>query len=112
MLISFVTLNDARKDPGEYWKSIMNGEPMPKAITDYFYQDPASQSNKEKEKHSDTINMDHFIKDFGTNPNLIIYHSHVDTQVVKQFAEGVKLDMTLSRNKSNLKHSKSMLIVP
>nr|GMD12948.1 dehydrodolichyl diphosphate synthase complex subunit nus1 isoform X1 [Ipomoea batatas] len=59
---------EARRDPGEYWDAMMNGDPMPKVITDLLFinQDPSS-SLKDK-----------FIRDFNIKPNLIIYHSHVD----------------------------------
>ncbi|KAK6159450.1 hypothetical protein DH2020_006764 [Rehmannia glutinosa] len=56
---------DARKDPrDDYWKISMNGQPMPKAITDLFDQ------------NSDSMNLDRFVRNFGTKPNVIIYHSH------------------------------------
>ncbi|XP_019169480.1 PREDICTED: uncharacterized protein LOC109165249 [Ipomoea nil] len=62
---------EARRDPGEYWDAMMNGDPMPKAITDLLLinQDPSSSSSSPN---------DRFIRDFDTKPNLIIYHSHVD----------------------------------
>lgn len=64
----------ARKDPRDYWKNTMNGEPMPKAITDLFQQTPAS----------DSTNSDHFVRNFETKPNVIIYHSHhVDSEKSK-----------------------------
>ncbi|KAL6560785.1 hypothetical protein OROGR_004344 [Orobanche gracilis] len=59
---------DASKDPGEYWKSVMNGEKMPKAITDLLGQNSAS----------DFSNTNKFTTNFDTKPNLIIYHSHHD----------------------------------
>ncbi|XP_031131460.1 uncharacterized protein LOC116032858 isoform X2 [Ipomoea triloba] len=59
---------EARRDPGEYWDAMMNGDPMPKAITDLLSvnQDPSSSPK------------DRFVRDFDIKPNLIIYHSHVD----------------------------------
>ncbi|XP_031264164.1 uncharacterized protein LOC116122461 [Pistacia vera] len=54
----------ARKEPGEYWKSLMKEQPMPKAIKDLLHQD------------SEARKIDHFAKDFDVNPNVIIYHSH------------------------------------
>lgn len=61
---------DARKDPGDYWKSMMNDEPMPKAITDLIHHDTAEESN-------------HFLRNFDTKPNVIIYHSHVHSAKMK-----------------------------
>ncbi|KAI3448047.1 hypothetical protein Pfo_004712 [Paulownia fortunei] len=66
-LALFAYVTDARKDPGDYWKSMMNAETMPKAITDLFHQNSASDSNME---------TDRFVRNFDTKPNVIIYHSH------------------------------------
>ncbi|XP_024959777.1 uncharacterized protein LOC112500511 [Cynara cardunculus var. scolymus] len=60
-------MNDARKGPEEYWRSIMKDEPMPKAIQDVLSEDSTDKEN----------NRDRFTRDFDTKPNLIIYHSHV-----------------------------------
>ncbi|KAK3022019.1 hypothetical protein RJ639_047409 [Escallonia herrerae] len=76
-----IQLVEARRDPGDYWKSIMNGEPMPKAIKDFLNQDPAASQDsskiRERQTSSETIYMDHFVKDFDIKPNVIIYHSHM-----------------------------------
>ncbi|CAK9142584.1 unnamed protein product [Ilex paraguariensis] len=80
-LFLFANLSNARKEPGEYWNSIMNGEPMPKAIKDLLlHQDPASQSTT-----SETMNLKPFIRDFDSRPSVIIYHTHIRTprRVVK-----------------------------
>ncbi|KAK6120918.1 hypothetical protein DH2020_023825 [Rehmannia glutinosa] len=66
-LALFAYVTDARKDPSDYWKDVMNGENMPKAITDLFHQNFDSDSNTK---------MDRFIRDFDTKPNAIIYHSN------------------------------------
>lgn len=64
--LSFVELNHARKEPREnYWKSMTKDQPIPGAIRDLFVQDPAG---------ADKTN--HFVKDFDTKHNAIIYHSH------------------------------------
>uniref|UniRef100_A0A5B7CBJ7 Putative Organ specific protein n=1 Tax=Davidia involucrata TaxID=16924 RepID=A0A5B7CBJ7_DAVIN len=93
-ILLFANLMDARKDPKDYWKSIMKGEPMPKAIEDLVHLDPPASdlSNEKKELHtpSETINMNRFIKDFDTRPNVIIYHSHVKPKDVKPFIEDFK----------------------
>ncbi|KAL6531834.1 hypothetical protein OROMI_028197 [Orobanche minor] len=59
---------DARKDPGEYWESVMKGEKMPKAIANLLGQNSAS----------DFSNTNKFTTNFDTKPNLIIYHNHHD----------------------------------
>ncbi|KAI3769795.1 hypothetical protein L6452_00908 [Arctium lappa] len=65
-LLLIVSSNEARSIPDEYWRSIMNDEPMPKAIQDVL---PLEDVNK--------VNKDQFVKNFNLKPNLIIYHSHV-----------------------------------
>ncbi|KAH7834493.1 hypothetical protein Vadar_016618 [Vaccinium darrowii] len=79
LLFLFSSSCDARKDPADYWKSIMKGEPMPEKIQRLvFHQDPSSLSKEKIKKwcsSSAIINMEHFRKDFDTSPNLIIYHS-------------------------------------
>ncbi|KAA8545957.1 hypothetical protein F0562_020592 [Nyssa sinensis] len=82
-LLLFANLMDARKNPEDYWKRVMKGEPMPKAIQDLVNQDPASLSNEKKE----------FKKDFDTRASAIIYHSHVEPdrdQDVKPFVKSFK----------------------
>ncbi|KAI5577248.1 hypothetical protein BDE02_09G100400 [Populus trichocarpa] len=65
--LSFVELNHARKEPREnYWKSMTKDQPIPGAIRDLFVQDPAAGADK----------MNHFVTDFDTKHNAIIYHSH------------------------------------
>ncbi|XP_070052706.1 uncharacterized protein [Nicotiana tomentosiformis] len=68
--LGFITFGYARNDPKEYWKSAMNGDPMPKALTDLLhnqYQDFPVERNK-----------DRFLRDFDLKPNIIIYHNDVD----------------------------------
>lgn len=45
----------------------MDEETMPKAITDLLHQNPTSDPNTK---------TDHFVRNFDTKPNVIIYHSH------------------------------------
>lgn len=61
-------VTEARKDPSDYWKTKMSGEPMPKAIADILLLNHLSGST--------ATGSDHFIRDFKTKPNVIIYHSH------------------------------------
>ncbi|KAF7126782.1 hypothetical protein RHSIM_Rhsim11G0174800 [Rhododendron simsii] len=76
----FSSFCDARKDPTDYWNSIMKGEPMPESIQQLvLHLDPSSPSKEKIKKwhsSSGSVNMDHFRKDFNTRPNAIIYHSH------------------------------------
>ncbi|KAL3651799.1 hypothetical protein CASFOL_004801 [Castilleja foliolosa] len=68
-LVLFAYVTGARNDPGSrYWKSLMNDEELPKAITDLLYNQTnfASGSN---------MKMDRFVRNFSTDPVLIIYHS-------------------------------------
>ncbi|KAH7835790.1 hypothetical protein Vadar_029895 [Vaccinium darrowii] len=78
----FSSSYDARKDPADYWKSIMKGDPMPEKIQQLvFLQDPSSLSEEKIKKccsSSDSINTDHFRKDLDTSPNLISYHSRAE----------------------------------
>ncbi|KAL2231610.1 UNVERIFIED_CONTAM: hypothetical protein Sindi_1755400 [Sesamum indicum] len=64
---------DARKEPGAYWKSVMNGDEMPKAITDLLHHDHQSSSATDL-----NTERDRFIRNFDTKANVIIYHSHDD----------------------------------
>ncbi|CAH1450338.1 unnamed protein product [Lactuca virosa] len=65
-LLLIVSSNEARSNPGKYWRSIMKDEPMPKAIQDILPLEDVKKANK-----------DVFIRNFDLKPNLIIYHSHV-----------------------------------
>ncbi|CAA0826435.1 Unknown protein [Striga hermonthica] len=66
VLVGKVT--SARKGPGEYWKKVMNGEPMPEAIANLLRQSPSAELNSKSTTR--------FIRNFDTRPNVIIYHSH------------------------------------
>ncbi|XAR72823.1 hypothetical protein NMG60_11019593 [Bertholletia excelsa] len=59
LLFSICSPSEARKDPEEYWRSMMNGQPMPKAIGDLTIND---------RDH-------HFMRDFDTGTTHIIYRS-------------------------------------
>ncbi|PSS26054.1 Ankyrin repeat domain-containing protein [Actinidia chinensis var. chinensis] len=77
LLVLFVNLSDGRKDPEDYWKKVMKGEPMPKAIEELVHggQEPLSG---------------HFKRDFDTKRNQIIYHGHVEPKKVIPFFEDLK----------------------
>ncbi|THG13547.1 hypothetical protein TEA_023904 [Camellia sinensis var. sinensis] len=70
-----IALNNARNDQADYWKSMMKGKPIPKAIEELVHGDSSS---------SETINMEHFNKAFDTRPNHILYHSHIVKEDLKQ----------------------------
>ncbi|XP_028767911.1 organ-specific protein P4-like [Neltuma alba] len=59
-LLLFVSLSYARKDVGDYWKNVMQNQPVPEAIKE------EAENNKK----------DRFVRDFDIKPNVIIYHSH------------------------------------
>ncbi|RVX12319.1 hypothetical protein CK203_010690 [Vitis vinifera] len=90
LLLLFSGLIDGRKDMGDYWKSIMKGQPMPEAIKGFIHQDPASFSSKARK-------MDHFVRDFDARPNSIIYHGHVERKGEKPL--GVEMKPELKKEK-------------
>lgn len=61
LLFQFACVCEARKDPGEVWKAVMDEEAMPRAIKDLLVVDSNSK-------------MGRFVSNFDTNPNLIIYN--------------------------------------
>ncbi|CAN4112340.1 unnamed protein product [Withania somnifera] len=72
LLLSLTLLgyvSDARNGPEDYWKSKMNGDPMPKALKDLLNEDFPTEKNKRDHK---------FLKDFDMKANIIIYHNDVD----------------------------------
>ncbi|KAH7852011.1 hypothetical protein Vadar_019466 [Vaccinium darrowii] len=80
LLLLVTNFGNARKDPAaNYWKRVMKGEPMPKAIEEVLVHDHGAEISESKEKKRwdpSQINMAHFMRDFDTSPNVIIYHSH------------------------------------
>ncbi|KAF5448801.1 hypothetical protein F2P56_029300 [Juglans regia] len=75
-LLLFVNLNDAREEPGDYWKSIMKDQPIPEAIKTLFHRDSPHLS--------ESIKKDHFLRDFDVTPNAIIYHARVEGKEEKK----------------------------
>ncbi|KAI7980217.1 hypothetical protein LOK49_Contig180G00020 [Camellia lanceoleosa] len=80
LLFLFVNFSNARNDPADYWKSMMKGKPIPKAIEEVVHGDSSS---------SETINMEHFNKAFDSRPNHILYHGHI---VKEDFKQGHEID--------------------
>ncbi|CDP01517.1 unnamed protein product [Coffea canephora] len=87
LLVSFTFGIDARRCPGDYWKSVMNEEPIPEVLSDILHQDTTSEPC-EKE----TVDTDRLARDFDMRSSVIIYHRDADSKRVKTFdAEGVKM---------------------
>ena len=83
----FAFLIDARSRPGDYWKSIMNNQPMPEAITELLQQDMTSESDETKF----SMATNHYVRNFDVRPNVIIYHRDADSKRVKTSADSVKM---------------------
>ncbi|KAL7246720.1 hypothetical protein ACSBR2_001765 [Camellia fascicularis] len=83
LLFLFLNLSNARKDPEDYWKKVMKGEPMPKAIEELVHGNPMASEKKWEASSHEAINVAHFKKDFDTRPIAIIYHRHDETKKVK-----------------------------
>ncbi|KAH7851446.1 hypothetical protein Vadar_011681 [Vaccinium darrowii] len=82
LLFLVAKFGDARKDPiaADYWKSMMKGKPMPKAIEEVLVHDHDGETSVSKQKEKkmldpSQINMAHFKMDFETTRNELIYHS-------------------------------------
>jgi len=95
-----VDLNDARKDTGDYWKSIMKDQPIPEAIKDLFHGDSLNPADSRKK--------DRFVKDFDVTPNAIIYHAHMEPKEEKTHVKDFepKHDMELKEEDSFVQHIK------
>ncbi|XP_061337654.1 uncharacterized protein LOC133284610 [Gastrolobium bilobum] len=91
-LLLVVNLSYARKDPGDYWKNVMNGQPMPEAIKDLIQVPQVSDAGK-----------DHFIRDFDIKPNIILYHTHVESKQQKQKAFDQKFEPASGNHQKGLK---------
>ncbi|XP_039068497.1 uncharacterized protein LOC120214738 [Hibiscus syriacus] len=69
-LLLFANLIHARKEPGEYWRSLMKDQPMPEAIKGLLHEDPTGSGKKVK----------HFVKDFDSRHSLILYHNRPESK--------------------------------
>jgi hypothetical protein len=129
-----VDLNDARKDPGDYWKIIMKDQPIPEEIKALFHGDPlhpadarkkdhyvkgfdvtpnaiiyhAHMEPKEEKPHFHARKKDHFVKNFDVTPNAIIYHAHMEPKEEKPHVKDFepKHDMELKEEDSFVQHIK------
>ncbi|KAK8699198.1 hypothetical protein V6N13_115292 [Hibiscus sabdariffa] len=66
----FANFNHARKEPRDYWKSVMKEQPMPEAIKGLLHEDQASAMDSGKKTNN-------FVKDFDSRHSFIIYHSNL-----------------------------------
>ncbi|XP_027101559.1 uncharacterized protein [Coffea arabica] len=64
LVISNTTLSTARKDPQEYWNTVMKGEAMPQVVKALLPQTAESHSDQHQ-----------FVKNFDAKANVIIYHT-------------------------------------
>ena len=88
-------LNHARKEPGDYWKSVMKDQPMPEAIKGLLHEDPVSALDSEKK-------MKHFVKDFDSRHTHIIYHSNPEyKEDDKPYVKDLKDSKQLKSDKKN-----------
>ncbi|KAH7852793.1 hypothetical protein Vadar_029257 [Vaccinium darrowii] len=83
LLFLVAKFGDARKDPiaADYWKSMMRGSPIPRAIEEVLVHDQDGETSVSKQKEKklwdpSQTNMAHFRRDFETTHNVLIYHSH------------------------------------
>ncbi|CAI8616922.1 unnamed protein product [Vicia faba] len=75
-LLLVADLSYARKDLGDYWKNMMNDEPMPEAIRELVQNPKVTDASK-----------DNFILDFDVRPNVILYHTHVESKKQHAFVK-------------------------
>ncbi|TYI95358.1 hypothetical protein E1A91_D02G274100v1 [Gossypium mustelinum] len=73
-LLLFANLNHARKEPGEYWRSVMKDQPMPEAIKGLLHEDETGSGSGAEMK------MKQFVKDFDSRHSLIIYHNSPESK--------------------------------
>lgn len=88
----------ARKDLGDYWKNMMNDQPMPEAIQNLI------QTQHEPDAAAGNA---HFIRDFDVHPNIILYHTHVDHMKQKQ-----NFESAVSSNRKSLLNNLSKRVEP
>ncbi|XP_010065392.2 organ-specific protein S2 [Eucalyptus grandis] len=96
-VLIFTATTDARKDPGEYWVSIMKEEPMPEAIEGLLHVSNSASDQphltslpkkKDADCHGDNKLEDdkQFAGDFEPRPNISAYGDDAKLQE-KKFAE-------------------------
>ncbi|XP_022947675.1 organ-specific protein P4-like [Cucurbita moschata] len=67
-LILLANVSHARKEKGEYWKKVMKDEAIPEMLKELLFDDDSLVSSDAQSEH--------FMNNFDTHPNAIIYHSH------------------------------------
>ncbi|XP_039062981.1 organ-specific protein S2-like, partial [Hibiscus syriacus] len=68
-LLLFVNVSYGRKEPGDYWRSVMKDEPMPEAIKGLLHEDPKGSAMDPGKK------MEQFVRDFDSRHSLIYHNS-------------------------------------
>lgn len=95
----FANLNHARKEPGEYWGSVMKDQPMPEAIKGLLHEDERGSGSGGEMK------MKQFVKDFDSRHSLIIYHNSPESkQEDTTHAKGAKGMKEQKQDKSDRKN--------
>lgn len=71
----------ARKDVGDYWKTVMDGQPIPDSIKDLFQDDQDLPINPSDQGiNGQMMKRDRFVEDFDDRQSAIIYHSGHDSK--------------------------------
>ncbi|KAG2703468.1 hypothetical protein I3843_06G130100 [Carya illinoinensis] len=108
LLLFADSIEAARKDPGEYWVSVMKDEPMPEALQGLLPLDSSpSQPNKNANCHTsmgarnkDQVLVEYFelengkpfVKNFKPRPNYVEYYSkdNVGRETEKKYVRDFK----------------------
>ncbi|KAK8518639.1 hypothetical protein V6N13_018080 [Hibiscus sabdariffa] len=100
-LLLFVNLSHARKEPGDYWRSVMKDQPMPEAIKGLLHEDPTGSGSDPGKK----MIMKQFVRDFDSRHSQIIYHNSPESkQQGKTYAKDVKGMKDQKQHKSDIKN--------
>ncbi|KAK8563152.1 hypothetical protein V6N13_018307 [Hibiscus sabdariffa] len=98
-LLLFVNLIHARKEPVDYWRSVMKDQAMPEAIKGLLHEDPTGSGLDSGKK------MKQFVRDFDSRHSLIIYHNIPESkQQDRTYAEDVKGMKDEKQHKSDIKN--------
>ncbi|CAI9104496.1 OLC1v1003178C1 [Oldenlandia corymbosa var. corymbosa] len=81
-LVSFVQVCEARTRQEEYWKKVMQEQPMPKAVKDLIREDDhhADSDHHREAGRTEQYHLPskhYFLTNFDTANNVIIYHKNV-----------------------------------
>ncbi|KAF3435593.1 hypothetical protein FNV43_RR22684 [Rhamnella rubrinervis] len=90
LLLLMMSTIESRKDPAEYWRSVMKEQPMPEAIHGLVHDSDSAlvpkrqRSNEEKNTNCHEKEVNSFGDDFEPRPNVSKYH---DDDTVKSFGD-------------------------